>query len=202
MNDLAVSTTTADDSAVHYLNLEYWFRQAYELFFGAHVSAGGLAAWFSQVWGWVTAIGYLIALIAIGVITFVVIELYKLRDREKAMYGPLPEISDDDSAEHARWRHIESLMANPNPNDWRQAIIEADIYLGDILSREGYPGDTIGEKLKAIESSDLDTLNDAWEGHKVRNEIAHQGSAFQLSESLARRTIQRYENVFRELHGL
>ena len=200
MNDLAVSTSSVDQSPIHFLNLEYWFRLLYELFFGAHVT--GLAAWFAGIWTWVTFIGYLVAILAIGVITFTVIELYKLRDREKAVYGPLPEIADDDTAEHARWRHIESLMESQNPNDWRQAIIEADIYLGDILAREGYHGDTIGEKLKGIEASDLDALNDAWEAHKVRNDIVHQGSAYPFSESLARRTISRYENVFRELYGL
>jgi len=200
MNDLAVSTSSVDQSPIHFLNLEYWFRLIYELFFGAHVT--GAAALFASIWTWVTFFGYLVALLAIGIITYTVIELYKLRDREKAVYGPLPEISEDDTAEHARWRHIESLMESKNPNDWRQAIIEADIYLGDILAREGYHGDTIGEKLKGIESSDLDTLNDAWEAHKVRNDIAHQGSAYPFSESLARRTISRYENVFRELHGL
>jgi len=200
MNDLVVSTSSVDQSPVHFLNLEYWFRQIYELSPGGYWS--GLAAWFAHIWSWVTALGYLASVLAIGVITFTVIELYKLRDREKEIFGPLPEIAEDDTAEHARWRHITSLMESQNPNDWRQAIIEADIYLGDILTREGYHGDTIGEKLKGIESSDLDTLNDAWEAHKVRNDIAHQGSAYPFSESLARRTISRYENVFRELHGL
>jgi hypothetical protein len=201
MNDLAVSTSSSE-GPIHFLNLEYWFNLLYRLGAGGHLDTAGLAALFTRIWSWVTAVGFLVAILAIGVITYVVIELYKLREREKTLFGPLPKIAEDDSAQHVRWKHIETLMASANPSDWRQAIIEADIYLGDILSREGYPGDTIGEKLKAIESSDLDTLDDAWEAHKVRNEIAHQGSSFQLSESLARRTIQRYENVFRELHGL
>ncbi|MEK7515888.1 MAG: hypothetical protein AAB555_03145, partial [Patescibacteria group bacterium] len=77
--------------------------------------------------------------------------------------------------------------------------IEADIMLEDVLARNGYVGDGVGEKLKAVELSDLNTLNDAWEAHKVRNQIAHEGSAFNLSEDLALRTISRYGAVFREL---
>ena len=200
MNPLAVSTSSTDQSQVHYLNLEYWFRQIYELFFGAgvHVSTAGLSSWFSWLWIWVNVIGYAVALAAIALITYCVVRLFELREREKAMYGPLPQPADDDSPQHARWKHIESLMASPNPNDWRQAIIEADILLGDILTREGYHGVSIGEQLKQIERSDMNTLNDAWEAHKVHNEIAHQGSAYPVSELLARRTIARYENVFRE----
>jgi hypothetical protein len=32
----------------------------------------------------------------------------------------------------------------------------------------------------------------------VRNQIAHEGSSFDLSETLARRTLARFESVFRE----
>lgn len=201
MNDLAISTSSTASDPVHFLNVEYLFRILYDLLTGSSLSGVFDAATLAHLWNWISFFGYAISIAAIGVITFAVIELYKLREREKAQYAPVLIVADD-SARHARWRHIESMMESPNPSDWRQAIIEADIYLGDILRREGYPGETIGDMLKAIEPSDLDTLNDAWEAHKVRNEIAHQGSAFALSESLARRTIARYENVFRELQAV
>jgi hypothetical protein len=67
-----------------------------------------------------------------------------------------------------------------------------------MLSRQGYSGESIGEKLKSVETADFNTLSDAWEAHKVRNQIAHEGSAFNLSDSLARRTLAHYEAVFRE----
>jgi hypothetical protein len=70
------------------------------------------------------------------------------------------------------------------------------------LTRQGYIGDGVGEKLKSIEPSEFGTLADAWEAHKVRNQIAHEGSAFNLSESLAHRTIARYESVFREFKAI
>jgi hypothetical protein len=89
-------------------------------------------------------------------------------------------------------------MATENPNDWRQAIIEADIMLDDILSKQGYAGASLGDKLKQVIPADLGSLNDAWEAHKIRNEIAHTGSAYALSETLARRTISRYEKIFNE----
>ena len=65
--------------------------------------------------------------------------------------------------------------------------------LDDMLARQGYVGDGVGEKLKAAEPENFRTLQDAWEAHKVRNQIAHEGS-FQSFESLARRTIGRFRN--------
>ena len=67
-----------------------------------------------------------------------------------------------------------------------------------MLTRNGYVGIGVGEKLKSADKVHFNTLQDAWEAHKVRNLIAHEGSAFDLSESLARRTIARYSAVFRE----
>ena len=74
--------------------------------------------------------------------------------------------------------------------------------LDDMLTKQGYDGEGVGEKLKSVESSDFNTLNEAWEAHKVRNQIAHQGSAFDLSDTLARRTIAQYEAVFREFRAI
>ena len=41
-------------------------------------------------------------------------------------------------------------IASPNPNDWKLAIIEADIILDDALKQYGYVGNSLGEKLKSI----------------------------------------------------
>jgi len=41
-------------------------------------------------------------------------------------------------------------------------------------------------------------LEDAWDAHKVRNRIAHEGSDFLLTEHLARKTIGQFKNVFTE----
>ena len=89
-------------------------------------------------------------------------------------------------------------MEGLQETDWRQAIIEADIILFDALEHDGYPGESVGEKLKAVDPRKIASLQEAWEAHKVRNDIAHQGSAYELSDTLAYRTIQRYETTLRE----
>lgn len=90
--------------------------------------------------------------------------------------------------------HIES----GNPNDWKLAIIEADIILDDVLKQKGFVGNSLGERLKSISTNQLNSLNDAWEAHKVRNRIAHEGADFVLTKRVAEETINRYRRVFSE----
>jgi len=52
--------------------------------------------------------------------------------------------------------------------------------------------------LKAVEASDMLSLDAAWDAHKVRNRIAHSGSEFLMNEREAKQTIANYEKVFRE----
>lgn len=99
-----------------------------------------------------------------------------------------------------RWIRVENLIQSHSSSDWRQAIIEADIILEDMLSRMNYDGNSIGDKLKQIEESDFITLNKAWEAHKIRNHIAHRGGDFTFSKSEAERVINLYRQVFEEFY--
>lgn len=182
-------------------NVEYWFRLLYECFHGScygTVDASQFSAWLAHVWLWIIIIGYLSAVVALIVIVYSTIRLFELREREEKFYSTLLIPPGAEGGIHSRWTHIQSLSESTNQNDWRTAIIEADIMLDDLLSQHGYVGADIGEKLKSADRSDFHTLQNAWEAHKVRNQIAHEGSGLDLSEGLMRRTIAHYEAVFRE----
>ena len=97
-----------------------------------------------------------------------------------------------------KWKEILSDVESTDESKWRVAIIEADIILEDLLRKLNLPGDTIGDKLKAVEKSDFVSINSAWEAHKVRNNIAHGGSGFLFNQREARRAIMLYEQVFKE----
>lgn len=182
------------------LNVEYFFRLIYSLLYGPHASVdvSVFLAFLAQVWLWIVIVGYALSVVGLFVIVYVTMRLFELRRREDEYYGTLLLAPEAAGGINPRWQHINSLMEAGSPSAWREAITEADILLDDMLTRQGYKGESVGEKLKSVEPSDFDTLNDAWEAHKVRNQIAHQGSAFELTETLAQRTIARYEAVFRE----
>lgn len=185
------------------LNIDYIFLLIYNAVL--HISNGSLAtgtiiSLLMRIWLIIAIIGYSLITISILVLIYANLKLSEVRRRDKSVFGPIPTPPHNADEKNPRWLRIQNLINSTNINDWRQAIIEADVMLGDILTSRGYQGESIGEQLKyAASSSGFGTLNDAWEAHKVRNEVAHQGMSFDFSEVLARRTIVRYENVFREL---
>ncbi len=182
-------------------NVEYWFRLLYECLQGACYGSIGwvsFSAWLAHLWLWIIFIGYALSIIGLFVIVYTTVRLFELRKREEEFYNTLIESPGEKGGMHPRWEHIESLLEGNSPSEWREAIIEADIMLDDVLAKRGYVGNGVGEKLKTADKKSFETLQNAWEGHKVRNLIAHQGSTFDLSETLAGRTIAHYQAVFRE----
>ncbi len=101
-------------------------------------------------------------------------------------------------SKNTRWESIQKKIKENNPESWRIAIIEADILLDETLADAGYPGQSLGEKLKGANPQSFTTVQDAWDAHKVRNDIAHVGSDFVLTQKRAQDAILRFERVFRE----
>lgn len=106
--------------------------------------------------------------------------------------------SSEPMVKNEKWERVIVHINSANPSDWKLAILECDIMLGEILEKMGYLQESIGEKLKSIEPSDFTNIEAAWEAHKIRNEIAHEGSDFAINEREAKRVIGLYELVFRE----
>jgi uncharacterized membrane protein len=99
---------------------------------------------------------------------------------------------------NARWEVIQQRVGGNTPEAWRIAIIEADILLEETLTNAGYVGQSLGEKLKSANPQSFRTVQDAWDAHKVRNDIAHIGSDFILTQRSAQEAITKYERVFKE----
>ncbi|MEK7604301.1 MAG: hypothetical protein AAB442_00675 [Patescibacteria group bacterium] len=184
-------------------NVEYFFRLLYECLHGGQGCQGGinlswLAPFLAHLWVWIVYVGYILSILALLVVIYCTVRLFELRKREEEFYGTLILAPDAESGGHPRWEQIQELIAGETPSQWREAIIEADILLDETLTKAGYLGESVSEKLKSLDNHAFASIQDAWDAHKVRNQIAHEGSNFELSADLARRTIARYESVFRE----
>lgn len=177
-----------------FLNIQFFFLKIYEFLMGGFDGSGSLAAVFSRI---EVVFGVLGVLAAFGIFWYL-LKLRVLRIEEEKKWNFAEPVSPAGEYRNEKWEHVQDLVSSGNENDWRQAIIEADIMLETIVERMGYEGETLSDRLKQVEASDFLTLNDAWEAHKVRNKIAHEGSAFTLSQREARRIIGLYENVFKE----
>lgn len=138
-------------------------------------------------------------------IVYCVENLKIIRKKEEEIYSKKVQIGFEtvktgDTKMAHRWENATKHISSDNPNDWKQAIIEADIILDDLLNKLGYSGDSIGEKLKKVATGDMKSLNEAWEAHKIRNQIAHEGSTFTINHHEAKNVISMYRKVFEEFY--
>ncbi len=140
----------------------------------------------------------ILILLLLWAIVYSYLEWKKIQEKSDKHIESLIPVETPEQKENKRWKHVELLIASNNPNDWRVAVLEADSMLEDMTLAMKIPGETLGERLKAIEPSDFLTLQNAWEGHKIRNQIAHQGSGFNLDHRTAIGAVKNFEAVFRE----
>jgi hypothetical protein len=155
----------------------------------------------SHVWLAIIIVGYILTFAGLVAIVYILMRLFDLREREKQFYETLIAEPEGPAAASPRYERIRQLAGGTSPSEWREAIIEADIMLDDALARRGYSGVGVGEKLQQAAGA-FTHVHEAWEAHKVRNQIAHEGSAFDLSPTMVSRTLARYEAALRELGAL
>tara|TARA_B100000745_G_scaffold290624_1_gene229691 strand:- start:896 stop:1561 length:666 start_codon:yes stop_codon:yes gene_type:complete len=180
-------------------------RRIAEAVSGSDVSADGFMATLATFWDIFSVIAFLLSLLFIvGIIysyirigQFSEIEAQKMADAEaawRAKHGQEPA--------NRRWAEVQEHVRSNTPGDWKLAIVEADIMLGEVLHEAGYGGLTIGDQLKSASASNFRSVQDAWDAHKIRNRIAHEGADFQLTQSMAKEAVYKYQRVFEEFGAI
>ena len=142
-------------------------------------------------------ISFLSTLFIMGIV-YCLLKLHALEKIWVASINPSPAEAIAEKPKNERWQRVVAHISSDNASDWRLAILECDIILDELLDKLGYIGGTIGDKLKNATTAEFRTLNNAWEAHKIRNAIAHEGQDFTLTQREARRIVSLYETVFRE----
>ncbi|QSH39332.1 hypothetical protein JXR01_03460 [Candidatus Kaiserbacteria bacterium] len=167
---------------------------------------------FDSSWGGLFTFSLIVSLImGIGIV-YAMLRIRQIRKAEARYYAqqPLSTIgqrifgvenihAEESDIYVTRWNSITRHVNSENDNDWRQAILEADVLLDTMITNLGYIGEGLGEKMKQVKRSDLNSIDDAWEAHKIRNRVAHEGSNFEITHREAKRVIGLYEKVFTEL---
>jgi len=119
-------------------------------------------------------------------------ERYKKEQAEKEAH----QADVDQDTKNPQWKKVLEYLLSNNSSDWKLAIIEADTMLDALLESLGFKGEDLGERLKSTNLDDFRYLNQAWEAHRVRNDIAHQ-AGFEISSRESNRVIALYEDIFR-----
>ncbi len=151
-------------------------------------------------WGTWVVISVLFSLFLTAGTIYSVIRILQIRKHEENRFAAAahPVAAHDIPKAQLRWNRIKEEISSESEQSWRLAILEGDIMLNELLDLLAYRGETMADKMKQVERADWKTIDLAWEAHRMRNAIAHQGSMQRLSDREARRVIGLYEQVFKE----
>ncbi len=155
-----------------------------------------------RFWGELVAFSIIVSIIMAALVVYCAMRILEVRRHEWERFAAAahPVAAGDVSKVQLRWNRILEEVSSEDEQRWRLAILEADIMLNELLDVLGYRGETMADKMKQVDRADFNTIDFAWEAHKVRNSVAHEGSARSLGAREARRVIDLYERVFREFN--
>lgn len=155
---------------------------------------------FFHYWSVLVAIAVIFSLLFGALIVYCVVRILQVRRHEHERFHAAAETlrAKDVPKTQLRWNRVLEQVHSDNEQNWRLAILEADIMLNELLDVLGYRGETMADKMKQATRANFGTIDLAWEAHRVRNDIAHAGSIKHLSQYEARRVIGLFEQVFRE----
>jgi hypothetical protein len=148
----------------------------------------------------------LVSLAATAGTVYVGLEHNKLRPAPKPDTVPephagsviVPQPATFANRYQAEWNDLKRRLETASDNDAALLVIEADAILDRTLKDMKIPGDTMGDRMKALSGPALKSSEDMWQAHKVRNEIAHEGAKNILYMD-ALYAIEQYERVLKEL---
>ncbi|MDB5225209.1 MAG: protein of unknown function with transrane region [Candidatus Adlerbacteria bacterium] len=196
-----------EEEGFHFLNLEYLLLRVYDFFGSFSVGDlwGTLPSWLHflttqvAIWGMVITLLFVL-LIVYTQIKLLMVEHEGFHGKEEHQVHVEETVAAPPQSE--RWRRVMELASSGSQSDWRRAILEADIMLAVVLAEAGYEGSSIGDQLKMANPFQMSTLDLAWKAHKVRNQVAHGGETYELTERDTRTAIDQYRRVFEEFGAI
>lgn len=123
--------------------------------------------------------GSILEAILIGIfkLLWLLVKLPFSRNKRKGL------TSDEKGEVLQRRLKIEQMIQSDNRYEVSQALMEADKLVDYILKLMGYKGETFADRLRSaqgmIEASIYDGI---WQGHKIRNILAHEHGNLSLDE--------------------
>ena len=98
-----------------------------------------------------------------------------------------------------KWATIQAVSAG-GPAGLKNAVSEADKLFDHALKQQGFPGETMADRLKAAKSSfsSYGVYDGIWRAHKLRNALAHE-VGFDLVPSQAREALGDFERGLKDL---
>lgn len=214
------------NSWLHFINLQYWYCIVYSIFGGhctyldelnamphgptvieritstlttLYTSFGptvlGALSW---VWHAYSGLAYTVS----GFLAFSILTslggLALIWFRDLSTYGTLPPRTNEEASDRTRWQALLEEAKSTDPKRWKDAILGADVLLGELLTKLGYTGLNTGERMQKLPEDAFVTVPVAWEAHRIKNMVSQSSSDYVLTQREAFRVMKLYEQVFEE----
>ena len=164
------------------------------------IQTGWTAETVYDLWGILLPVSIFFMLLCTAGIIYCATRILHIRRAEWASYRKAAHTvsAEDVPRTQLRWNRVLEHAASDDEHKWRLAILEADIMLNELLDLQGFKGETIAEKMKQVSRTQFNSIDDAWEAHKMRNKVAHEGIEYHIDEREKNRVINLYQRVFQE----
>ncbi|MCX6808089.1 MAG: hypothetical protein NTW50_00280 [Candidatus Berkelbacteria bacterium] len=94
---------------------------------------------------------------------------------------------------------IEQFVDSQSVIEQKHAVMEADKLVDYVLKAKGYRGETFADRLRNAESYINQNLyQEIWQGHKIRNQIAHE-TENQISQNELRGATEKLLKYIRQI---
>jgi len=183
----------------YFLNIEYLFNQILRFF--ESIFSLSFSSQVGTIFIILLVMGVIMGVIGLIALIYVNVQLSELKEQHEEkirryIFDAHAKEKAGRPSDNPRWRQIIIYMQSARSEDWKLAIIEADSMLEELTTDLGFSGTSLGEKFKNVDPGDFPLLQQAWDAHKVRNAIAHQGMTYEISHVMADQTIKIYETIF------
>jgi hypothetical protein len=159
-----------------------------------------IASTFSAIWSAFELFAFALSLLLAGLIVYAVAALWYIRMREdEELYSTVAR-RPAEPLEASRFEKILDDAAADDPRRWKQAVMDADLMLHELLRALGYPGETATASLRAVPHGAFSTLSAAWEAHRAKSIIESGTSDYILTKQEALRIVRLYNDVFDEFN--
>lgn len=96
------------------------------------------------------------------------------------------------------WQKILTRLQKNDESNLRLALIEADNLFDDLLKQMRLPGESMADRLRYIDSSQVPNIDEIWRAHKLRNVIVH-NHEYPITKNEMEFGVKAYEKALKEL---
>ena len=143
-------------------------------------------------------LGALISLTFIGLIALLVIKLQIIDGWFKTAGSFLLTHAFPKRHLNKSWNKILLRLSKNDEANLRLALIEADNIFDDLLKQMRLPGESMADRLKYIDSSQVSNIDEIWRAHKLRNVIVH-NSDYPITKNEMEFGVGAYQKALKEM---